>query len=76
MKKVTDQEVSDLLETNPNLTSGEYMKMNTRLLWGIYRSLNPSEPEKSAQVEAPAKPEELRAKTAPQGSKANKKLRE
>lgn len=57
---IKDEEIDALLVKNPMTSSGEYQKMNIRLLRAICKGLNPSTPEKPAQVERPeqvAKPE-------------------
>lgn len=57
---IKDEEIEALLAKNPMTASGEYAKMNIRLLRAICKGLNPSKPEKPEKATPKAGRKKLR----------------
>lgn len=57
---IKDEEIEALLAKNPMTASGEYAKMNIRLLRAICKGLNPSVPDKPEKPAPKVKQRKLR----------------
>lgn len=57
---IKDEEIEALLAKNPMTASGEYQKMNIRLLRAICKGLNFSKPEKTGKPTTKVRQKKLR----------------